>query len=108
MKVYEVINSTISDKGVPYFRVSMTLAAINQLEISMSGGSLGVLNARLFDMPYYRYLKMARDVYGATLVGRTGTFIIVCYKDKTDAERMARELNKRAITAMAEHLKLIT
>ena len=107
MKIYEVVTSCFGDKGVSFFRVSMTLAAAKQLEISMPGGSLQVLGARLFNMPYHQYLKMGRDLYNATLIGRKGAYIAMCYKSKEDAERMAKELNRRAATAMAERTKLI-
>lgn len=106
MKVYDVGTSCFGVRGVPYFSVRMTMDAMNQLEISLKGGSLQVLQARFFNMPYHEYLKMARDLYDATLIGRTGIYLVMCFQKKEDAERLAKELNRRAAIAIKEHENL--
>lgn len=107
MKVYDVGTSCFGVHGVPYFSVRMTMDAMNKLEISVKGGSLQVLQARFFDMPYHEYLKMARDLYGATLIGRKGIYLVMCFQKREDAERLAKELNKRAAVAIKEREKII-
>jgi hypothetical protein len=106
MKVFEVIKSCFSKAAQEYYLVNITLDAAKKYQISNIYGSLHVLQARLFDMNYHDYLKMERDVFHATLFGRCGIYIVSRYKNKEDAEKLARELNKRVLAAAKEWEKV--
>lgn len=106
MKIFEVVKSCFSKGGEQYYLVNMTLEAVKKYEIKKIRGSLHVLEARLFDMKYHDFLKMERDVYGATLFGRRGIYVVSRYLNKEDAEKLAKELNKRAMLAAQEWEKL--
>jgi hypothetical protein len=53
-----------------------------------------VLYARIFGLSFPDFLRMARDVYGATLVGKTGLpYFYFTYKQ--DCDRLVKDLTNR-------------
>lgn len=68
--------------------------AIYQIINTPIRGSYNLLAARLFGLSYADYLRMVRDNYGAVLNGREG-YIIFTIQDKTQAEKLVKELNRR-------------
>ena len=55
-------------------------------------GSYNVLKARLFDLTYASFLRMARDIYGAQLHGKKG-YITEFFVEKNKAIILCKELN---------------
>ena len=64
----------------------------NGLPFNKPSGSYNILKARIFNLPYGDYLRVARDQYGATLKGQTG-YITELFFQKKDAEKLCKELN---------------
>ena len=57
--------------------------------------SFNTLAARLLCMDYPSFLRMIRQDYGAELHGKTGKYISYSFTNKTKANELAKELNKR-------------
>lgn len=57
--------------------------------------SFNILASRLLCMDYPSFLRMIRQDYGAELHGKTGKYISYSFTDKTKANELAKELNKR-------------
>lgn len=55
----------------------------------------GVLAARLFGLSYPDYMRMLRDVYGATLSGKNGGWITASFSDAAQCQKVIKELNRR-------------
>lgn len=73
---------------------SVKLNEIDGLSFVKPSGSYNLLKARLFDLTYPNYLRMARDNYGAQLKGRDG-YIIEFFTEKEKANILCEELNLR-------------
>lgn len=58
-------------------------------------GSYNVLCARVINLPYYDYLRLCRDQYNATLVGKNSGYVVPYYDIKEDCDKMVKELNRR-------------
>ena len=58
-------------------------------------GSYHVYGARLFGISYADYLRMLRDRYGATIVGKNQTYPVAYFENKEKANEVITELNKR-------------
>ncbi len=76
------------------------------LPITVVGGSLHMIESHLFGLDYPDYLRMARDIYGGTIVGKNSLFPIVFFKDKEKAQPLLDELNSRANQALKEWRKV--
>jgi hypothetical protein len=59
-----------------------------------------VLYARIFNLNYIDFLRMVRDVYGATLKGKEGGYIYFYFNEKMMCERFVKDVNKRFETWM--------
>lgn len=74
---------------------------LDGLPFSCPSGSYNILKARLFNISYTDYLKMARSLYGAKLKGKTG-YITEYFTTETNAKAMCKELNARLNKALKE------
>lgn len=63
---------------------------INRIE-----GSYHVYEARLFGLSYSQYLRMLRDKYGVTIIGKGQTYPVAYFLDLDKANEVITELNKR-------------
>ena len=59
------------------------------------GGSYGVLVARVLNLPYYKYLRFARDVCGAELRGKGSNIVTAYYPETATTQQLVKLLNKR-------------
>lgn len=78
---------------------------LNHAKLPISGfstGTAGKTYSLLLGLPYYTFLRMARDAYGGILSGRDSRYPLLTFKSKENAEKLARELNKRAAGVMKE------
>lgn len=74
---------------------------LDDLPFNYPSGSYNVLKARLFNLPYDKYLNMVKRNYNAKIKGRTG-YTVEFFLKKEDAEALAKELNKRVNLALSE------
>lgn len=58
-------------------------------------GSWLILYARIFELTYPDFLRMVRDVYGATLEGKQGGYISFYFSDLIACNSFLRELEKK-------------
>ncbi len=70
------------------------LNEIDGLSFVQPRGSYNILKARLFDISYPNFLRMAKANYGAQLKGRKG-IIIEFFTDKAQADKLCKALNTR-------------
>jgi hypothetical protein len=63
--------------------------------VGITRSSYNVFMARLFNLSYANFLKMARDIYGATLHGKYGGYITMTFKNTKDCDKLVKELNRR-------------
>lgn len=63
--------------------------------LGMANDSYALVPSRLFFLDYPDYCRMVRDVYHGTLFGKAGKFIGICFKEKSDAENLCKELKRR-------------
>ena len=54
-----------------------------------------ILYARIFNLEFTDFLRMVRDVYGATLSGKEGGYIYFYFTEKQMCQRFVNDLNKR-------------
>lgn len=54
-----------------------------------------VLYARIFNLKYSDFLRMVRDLYGATLSGRNGGYINFTFNEKMLGEKFIKDTEKR-------------
>ena len=59
-------------------------------------GSFNIIGARLFNLPFYDFLRACRDVYGATLIGKGHKYPVPYFSSKEDAQKLVNDLNERA------------
>lgn len=58
-------------------------------------GSYHVFQARAFGLTYASYLRMLRDNYNATIIGKGHKYPVAYFKNKEDISKIIAELNKR-------------
>lgn len=63
-------------------------------------GSYNVLFARLCNLSYPQFLRMCRDWYGATLIGKNNLYVVPYFKLNNDFLQLVNYLNKLAIFMM--------
>ena len=63
--------------------------------IGMTDGSFAIVPSRLFDLNYADYCRMVVSVYHATLFGKNGKYIGICFQKEEDANALCKELKKR-------------
>ena len=66
------------------------------LGLTSTNGSYAILGARLFGLTYANYLRLCRDHYNATLIGKKSKYINMTFANKDDADNLAKELSRRA------------
>lgn len=54
-----------------------------------------ILYARIFNLEFANFLRMVRDIYGATLAGKEKGYIYFYFEDKSNCQRFIKELEKR-------------
>ena len=54
-----------------------------------------ILFARIFNLEYADFLRMVRDLYGATLAGKTGGYIYFYFEDKSMCQKFINELERK-------------
>lgn len=59
-------------------------------------GSYNIIQARLFNISYADYLRLCRDDFGATLIGKNTYYPVPYFKNKLAAEAICKTLNSRA------------
>ena len=67
-----------------------------------TSGSFNLMAARLLDLGYADYLRMCRDVFGATLMGKGEIYPIACFKKGESLFALLKLLNSLANTVMFE------
>jgi hypothetical protein len=65
-----------------------------------SGGSYHVSYARLLGISYPNYLRLCRDEFGATLIGKDWLYICPKWDNPEGAKPLARMLNARLNLAL--------
>lgn len=98
MKVFDLF-SGINDTSASIIRI-VSKEVLSTLPITVVGGSLHMLESHLFNMDYSDYLRMQRDVYGGTIIGKNSLFPFVYFYDKDKAQTLVDELNKRVTKAL--------
>lgn len=64
--------------------------------IKQISGSYNIIQARIMNLSYANYLRMCRDLFGATIIGKK-TLYPVAYFDRNDGlMALLKLLNKRA------------
>lgn len=63
--------------------------------LAYSAGSFCVFAARVLGLTFPEYLRMCRDVYGATLVGKNTKYPLALFKDEASAAKLVQLLNKQ-------------
>ena len=58
-------------------------------------GSFALLAARLLNLSYANYLRLCRDVYGATLAGKGTKYPVALFKDGAPAAELIQLLNQK-------------
>ena len=97
MKYFNVELSPIHNKY-------LVLPNHTKLGLTSTNGSYGVLGARLMNLSYADYLKMCRDVYGATLIGKNHTYITILFSTESEANQLANKLDSQ-VELIKKHLK---
>lgn len=59
-------------------------------------GSYAVLGARVMGLTYADYLRMCRDVFGATLIGKNGCYSGAVFEKNKASDALIKMLNARA------------
>ena len=54
-----------------------------------------LLFARIFNLEYVDFLRMVRDIYGATLSGKQGGYISFYFTEKQMCQKFINDLSKR-------------
>lgn len=101
MKKYFYLNESPSNKG-------KYLIAVDSEDLPFESGMIGsynVLVARLLNLSYAQYLRFARDILGADLVGKNFTYIIPYYKRSNELDQFIILLNKRMELVLQEREK---
>ena len=65
-------------------------------------GSYNVIVARFLGLTYTQYLRFARDVLGAELIGKKSLYVIPYYARSDAVNQFVKLLNKRMDLVMAE------
>ena len=66
------------------------------LHLTSTIGSFNIIGARLFNLSFANYLRMCRDIYGATLIGKNHKYPVPYFSSSEDAKRLVDNLNERA------------
>lgn len=90
MKYFTVELSPIHNKYI-------VLPNHTKLGLTSTKGSYAVLGARLMNLSYANYLKMCRDVYGATLIGKNHLYINVLFPTEAAATQLANKLDSQVM-----------
>ena len=56
---------------------------------SIKSGSFGVIPSRVLGISFSNYLRLCRDEFGATIIGKNSLYPTPFYKIKADAKRVA-------------------
>ena len=64
--------------------------------LNSTEGSFNVIGARLLNLSYAQYLRMCRDMLGATIFGKDSLYPIPLFKDIKMAHALSSLLNARA------------
>lgn len=88
-------NKFISDE-TPFHKGCYAINLPDELyEVAaMTKGSFNTIMCRLFGLSPANFLRVARDQYSATISGKKG-YMGIFFKEKKDADRLCKELNKR-------------
>lgn len=57
-------------------------------------GSYNILPARILGLSYANYLRMCRDLYGAEITGKNNGYPVAYFKEKENAEKLVKLLDK--------------
>jgi len=89
MKIYFYIDSCMQPNKYMVF--------LNHKEIGTHRlkGSYNVLMARLMHLSYPQYCRMCRDMYHGEIVGKNHKYPVVYFNNRTDAQDLVNELNRR-------------
>lgn len=101
MKKYFYLSESPSNKG-------KYLITVDSEDLPFKSGMIGsynVLVARLLNLSYAQYLRFARDILGAELVGKNFTYIIPYYKRSNELDQFIILLNKRMELVLQEREK---
>lgn len=60
---------------------------------SIKSGSFGVIPARVLGISFAQYLRLCRDQFGATIIGKNSFYPTPFYKTKADARRAAEYIS---------------
>lgn len=76
-----------------------------QFKLGPTVGSYNLIMARLFNMSYPNFLRLCRDEFGATIIGKNTYYPVAYFSNKIIANRLCDLLNARAnyILWEAEH-----
>lgn len=66
------------------------------LHLERTEGSFGIICARLMGLSYPNYLRLCRDRYGATIIGKNNYYPFVFFTKSEKANELLKILNARA------------
>lgn len=98
MKKYFYLEESLYNKG----KYTINL---NHEEFPLEGGTSGsynVLVARFLGLSYAQYLRFARDILDAELVGKNSLYVVAYYKRSNEVDQFIKLLNKRMELVMHE------
>lgn len=70
--------------------------------INYTEGSFNILPARLLGLTYANYLRMCRDIFGATLIGKNEKYPVAYFKLSEQLFTLVKVLNTAATAAIFE------
>lgn len=100
MKKYFYLEESPYNKG-------KYMICLNHDEFPFEGGTNGSYNvivARFLNLSYAQYLRFARDILGAELVGKNSLYVVAYYKRSNEVDQFIKLLNKRMELVMHERV----
>lgn len=85
----------VSPDGKKYFPQISDLCFETYFKGIQMKSSWLILYARIFNLEYPDFLRMVRDIYGATLEGKQGGYISFYFSEKMMCQKFIKDTNKR-------------
>ena len=81
----------------PYYPGKYAIRLVHEkFNLTTFRGSCNCIPAKIMMLSYANYLRFCRDNYGAELYGKNKKYPIALFNDKSKAEKLVKELNRRA------------
>lgn len=70
-----------------------------------TSGSYNVIVSRLLNLSYAKYLRFARDILGAELIGKNSLYVVAYFRRSNELNQFIQLLNRRMELIMREREK---